>query len=345
MTRHAMLTLAFGGLGALMLSAGQPARAQSSCASNPNALIVYHAGSLNAAFTAVEKLFTEQTGICVKDVAAGSLDAARRVSVGQEPADVFAAADYLDISLLLQPAGLASYSIAFAENSLVLAYSTDSRGADGIAGLDAPFNPPGFVPSAAANWYEQITQPGVLIGASNPFLDPTGYRADMLFQLTALRYAQPALYNTLLQHYTITRPTDMLGTSYDYQIIYESSAYAAFQANPSAYRYVRLPSAVNLGDPRQNRHYSQVFTVVPGLGLPDAASKAAIPATHAVWGVTVLNTAPHHAAAVQFLQLLFSPQGVALQAAGGPTPISPPVVSRADYGQLPAELQSVVSRQ
>lgn len=99
---------------------------------------------------------------------------------------------------------------------------------------------------------------------------------------------------------------------------------------------------MNLGDPRRNRHYSQVFTVVPSLGLPDTASKVAIPATHAVWGATILNTAPHHAAAVQFLQLLFSSQSVALQAAGGPTPISPPVASRADYDQLPAELQSVV---
>ncbi len=345
MTRHAMLGLGFGGLVALTLGAGQPAHAQSDCASSPDALVIYHAGSLSAAFSAVETLFTEQTGTCVRDVAAGSLDAARRISVGGEPADVFAAADTLDISLLLQPAGLASYAITFAENSLVLAYTTDSRMADSIAGPGAPFSPPGSVPRAAADWPGQVTQPGVLIGATNPFLDPTGYRADMLFQLAALRYSEPALYNTLLEHYAITRPGDVLGASYDYQIIYESSAYAAYQANPSAYRYVRLPPAINLGDARRNRHYSQVFTVVPGLGLPDTAPKVAIPATHAVWGVTILQTAAHHAAAVQFLRLLFSPQGVALQAAFGPTPISPPVASAADYGQLPAELQPLVSKQ
>ena len=344
MTRMAMLKLAFGGLALLALGAG-PARAQADCASDPNALVIYHAGSVSAEFAAVEKLFTQQTGTCVTDVAAGSLDAARRVSVGGAPADIFAAADYLDISLLLQPAGLANYTVAFAESSLVLAYATDSRGADSVAGLDAPFGPPGSVPMAAADWYDQVTQPGVLIGGTNPFLDPTGYRIDMVFQLAALRYSMPALYNTLLQHYTITRPADVLGTSYDYQILYESSAYAAFQANPSAYRYVRLPPAVNLGDARRNRHYAQVFTVVPGLGLPNAASKVAIPATHAVWGVTILNAAPHPTAAVQFLQLLFSPQGVALQAANGPTPISPPVVSNADYGRLPPELQPLVSQQ
>ena len=345
MTRHAMLRLAIGGLAALTLGAGHAARAQSDCASDPNALAVYHAGSLNAAFAAVEELFTQRTGICVKDVAAGSLDAARRIGVGGEVADVFAAADYLDIGLLLQPAGLANYSIAFAEGGLVLAYSTDSRGADSIAGLDLPFNPPGSVPSAAANWYEQISQPGVLIGGTNPFLDPTGYRIDMIFQLAALQYSQPALYNTLLQRYTITRTTDVVGTSYDYQILYESSAYTAYRANPSTYRYVRLPPAVSLADPRQNKHYSQVFTVVPGLGLPNTVSKVAIPATHAVWGVTILNTAPHHSAAVQFLQLLFSSEGAALQAASGPTPISPPVASRADYRQLPVELQSIVTQQ
>ena len=278
-------------------------------------------------------------------MAAGSLDAARRISVGGEPADIFAAADYLDISLLLQPAGLANYSVAFAENSLVLAYSTGSRNADTIAGLDAPFSPPNSVPTAAANWYEQVTQPGVLIGDTNPFLDPTGYRADMIFQLAALRYDQPALYNRFLEHYTITRPTDVLGTSYDYQLLFESSAYTAYQANPSTFRYVKLPPAVNLGDARRNRHYSQVFTVVPSLGLPDTASKVAIPAIHAVWGLTILQNAAHYTAAVQFLQLLFSPQGVALQAALGPTPISPPVASTADYSRLPNELQALVSKQ
>ena len=203
----------------------------------------------------------------------------------------------------------------------------------------------GPVPTAAADWYEQVTQPGVLIGDTNPFLDPTGYRVDVIFQLAALRCSQPALCNTLLQHDTITRPADVLGTSYDYQILYESSAYTAYQANPSTFRYVRLPPAVNLGDARRNRRYSQVFTVAPGLGLPNTAPKAAIPATHAVWGLTVLQTAQHYTAAVRLLQLLFSPQGVALQASLGPTPISPPVASAADYGQVPAELQSIVSRQ
>ncbi len=158
MTRHAMTKLSFGCLALLALGAGQPARAQSSCAPGQPSLVIYHAGSLSAAFSAVEKLFTQQTGTCVTDVAAGSLDAARRVSVGAEPADIFAAADYLDIKLFLQPAGLADYTIAFAEGGMVLAYSVDSRNADTIAGLNGAFRPPGAVPNAAADWYSAHSQ-------------------------------------------------------------------------------------------------------------------------------------------------------------------------------------------
>lgn len=345
MTRHAMTKLSFGCLAVLALGAGQPAIAQSSCAPGQQALVIYHAGSLSAAFTAVEKLFTQQTGTCLTDVAAGSLDAARRVSVGGEPADIFAAADYLDIKLFLQPAGLADYTVAFAEGGMVLAYSVDSRNADTIAGLNAPFSPANTVPNAAADWYSQLIQPGVLIGGSHPFLDPSGYRADMIFQLAALRYSTPALYNRLLEHYTITRPGDVLGTSYDYQFTYEHSALAAYQASPSTYRYVKLPPAVNLSRDRRDARYGQAVTVVPGLGVPGAAPQVAIPGTRVVWGLTILRTAPNYANAVRFLQLLFSPQGVELQSATGPAPISPPVVSADDYGKVPGELQPLLSQQ
>ncbi len=344
MTRHATFKLALGGLAALCIGGGHQARAQSSCAPGQNSLIIYHAGSLTAAFTAVEKVFTQQTGACITDVAAGSLDAARRVSVGQEPADIFAAADYLDIPLLLQPAGLASYTIAFAEGGMVLAYSTDSRNAGSIADPNTPFTPPSSIPNTAANWYSQLTQPGVLIGGSYAFLDPSGYRADMIFQLAALRYSMPALYNQLLEHYTITRPTDVLGTNYDFSFTYEHSALAAYKASPSTYRYVKLPPAVSLSKTQRDMRYSQAVTVVPGLGVPGSTSQVAIPGTRVVWGVTILRSAPNYANAIQFLQLLFSAQGVALQTATGPAPISPPVVSAAEYGQVPSELQSIVSR-
>ena len=49
------------------------------------------------AFSKVEKLFTQQTGVCVVDVSAGSVDLARRVTAGKEACDIYASADYKDI--------------------------------------------------------------------------------------------------------------------------------------------------------------------------------------------------------------------------------------------------------
>src|SRR5262249_2077565 len=60
---------------ALLLGAlAGAAHAQTACPAGAPQLIIYHAGSLTAGFAQVEKLFTEQTGICVVDAAAGSVD-------------------------------------------------------------------------------------------------------------------------------------------------------------------------------------------------------------------------------------------------------------------------------
>ena len=316
-------------------------RAQDACGSGQR-LIVYHAGSLSAAFSRVEALFTQQTGICVTDAAAGSLDAARRVTAGQEPCDIYASADDADIDLLLKPAGVADYSIRFAQGAMVLAYTTDSRNAGTIAG-PGTLAPPDAVPTVAADWYAQLAQAGVVIGSSHPFLDPSGYRTDMIFQLAERAYSVPNLYDQLLQRLSVTKPSDALGRTFDYQFTYEHSAQAAYAANPGTYRYARLPPAVGLSDPARNRFYAEAAgVVVPGLRVPDAAPFVRIPATRVRWGLTVLRNAPNPAAAVRFLQLLLGPDGVAIQGETGPAPISPARVSRADYDRLPAPLQALV---
>ena len=51
---------------------------------------------------------------------------------------------------------------------------------------------------------------------------------------------------------------------------------------------------------------------------------------------------PNRENAIKFLQLLFGTQGVALQSASGPAPITPPVISPRDFFHLPQALQSLV---
>jgi len=324
-------TLAALALGAGALLLDSTAHAQTSCPAGSPQLIIYHAGSLSGAFSAVEKLFTQQTGVCVVDASAGSVDAARRVTAGREACDIYASADAVDIDLFLKPAGYARYNIVFGQGVMVLAYTTASRGAGTIAAANSTFSPPALVPDAAADWYQQLTQPGVAIAGSHPFLDPSGYRADMIFQLAGNLYRVPNQYDTLLSHYSISKSTDALGKTYDYQFIYEHSALAAWTADAThAYRYVRLPADVSLGENALNRHYRAASVIMPGLrASASTMAPVKVPATRVVWGLTVLTSAPNADHAVRFLQLLFGPAGVALQTAAGPAPISPPLSRRA----------------
>jgi molybdate/tungstate transport system substrate-binding protein len=317
--------------------------AQTTCPAGVPQLIIYHAGSLTAAFTQVEKLFTQQTGICVIDVAAGSVDAARQITAGGKACDIYASADAVDIDAMLKSEGYADYNILFGQGGMMLAYNTASKNASTISAANVPFNPPTSIPDAAPDWYAQLTQSGVLIGGSNPFLDPSGYRSDLMFQLAEDYYGVPNLYDILLGHYTLTRSTDALGKNFDYQFTYAHSALAAYKADATnTYRYVKLPAAIGLSDPVQSRRYSDAVIVIPGLHTPDSAERVRIPGTRATWGLTVLTTAHNPDNAIAFLQLLFGSTGVALQAAVGPDPISPPVVSHRDYAKLPGALRSLV---
>jgi molybdate/tungstate transport system substrate-binding protein len=319
------------------------ASANAACSLGAPQLIIYHAGSLTAAFSAVENLFTHQTGVCVTDVAAGSVDATRRITTGQEPCDIFASADFKDIDLLIKPAGFADYDIMFGQGGMVLAYTTNSKNAATIAASGAAFDPPGSVPAVAEDWFTQLMQSGVTIGGSHPFLDPSGYRADLIFRLANQLYQVPNLYDLLLEHYAVVKANDALGTTYDYQLIYQHSALTAYNADATkSYRYAALPDAVSLSDPKLNGRYREAAITIPGLGLPDTDVTVTIPGTRVVWGLTILKSAANPGNAIKFLQLLFSAQGVALQTSTGPTPISPPVVSAKDFERLPLGLRSLV---
>jgi ABC-type molybdate transport system substrate-binding protein len=113
----------------MLLALGVPAGAQAACLPNSPQVIVCHAGSLTAAFSPVEALFTQQTGICVSDLSGGSVDLGRQVTAGKVPCDVYAPADFEIIDLFLEPAGYADFDILFAQGGMVLAYTTDSKNA------------------------------------------------------------------------------------------------------------------------------------------------------------------------------------------------------------------------
>jgi len=306
-------------------------------------LVICHAGSLSAAFKAVGDLYTRQTGVPVIERAGGSVDLARQLASGKLSCDLFASADFEVIDRMLKPAGLAGGSLRFAAGAMVLAYSTDSRGAATIAAPGGPWAPPDSVPMAAPDWWAQLTQPGVRIGGSHPFLDPGGYRADLIFQLAQAQYRVANLYNDLLGHYSIGGPAGGLGKSFDYQFTYEHSALATVRADPGGtYRYVRLPDEVSLGAPGLDPLYGRVGITLPGLQTPGAPATVHLPAGRVTWGITLMKAAPNREHALAFLELLLGSQGTAILRTLGPAPISPARTSREDLASLPASLKALV---
>jgi len=314
-------------------------------------LIIYRAGSLTRAFTLLEAAFICQTGIRVKDMAMGSVDAGRQITAGGNASDLYAPADYLDIDLFMKPAGYANFNIVFAHGRMVLAYSANGLAAKKLPPIteagSQPFDPPRSIPKATAKWYEILTLPGVTIGGGNPFLDPGAYRAPMIFQLAEQFYKAPNLYNNMLGHLVNPSAEALatgLGKQFDFQIIYEHSARGMAAANPD-YRYVDLPAEINLSDPARNSYYREhAVVVLPGLGTPRGARTIAVPGASVAWGITLLKEAPNRENAVKFLQLLLSPAGTALLEDNGPTPVSPALVSPEDFGNLPEPLRPLVRK-
>ena len=319
------------------------AAATESCQPGKPQLIIYHPGSISAALKAVETLFTQQSGICIEDYAGGSVSLARKLTAGGLISDLYASADYQIIDNMLKPAGFADYSIRFAGGAMVLAYTTNSKYAETIAKSGSRFSPPNAIPEAATDWYAQLTQPGVTVSGSHPFLDPGGYRADMIFQLAQDHYGVANLYDELLSHYAISNAPGGLGKVFDYQFIYEHGAQAIYKADKTGtYRYVKLPDAINLGVPGLNDLYAKRSVTLPGLQSAGAATAVNIPASRVTWGITLMKAAPNRENALAFLELLFSSQGAAILSAVGPAPLSPPIVSKQDFALLPAALKALV---
>ncbi len=318
-------------------------------------LIVYHAGSLSAAFTPVEQAFTCKSGVQVQDVTGGSVDLVRQVTAGGKPADIVASADYVDIDNFLKPAGVASYDIVFARGRMVLAYTASGVGPSGknlppiVDPAGPAFSPPSSIPTVVDTWYQTLLTPGVVVGGSHPYLDPSGYRSHLMFQLTQAHYDVPNLYDNLLGHYLVlpaAAPANAftLGKQFDFQFIYEHSAQGAALSNPD-YRYAYLPDDVDLSNPANNDFYKQAVVTMPGLGIAGSEPSVDVQATRTAWGLTILKSARNRENAIKFIQLLLAPGDIGqstLQKVG-PAPISPAVVSADDYQQLPAELRSLTT--
>ena len=276
-------------------STAAPIRPASTARDSTGPLLIMNAASVTRPLRAVLDSFSAHTGVRYALEPGASLEIARRVTeLGQHP-DVIVLADPEVFPTLLMPRFTAWYAL-FGRNRMVLAYTDRSAGAGEIT---------------AENWRRVILRPGVEIGRADPNTDPSGYRTLLTFQLAERFYREPGLARRLLEAATErnVRPREaeqvaLLQThQLDYIWTYENLA------ENDGLRFVKLPDAIDLGNPADSANYALVSTRVVGKHPGDTIAVRGAPILFAVSAGT---HAPHAVAAQRFIRFLLSPAGQAI---------------------------------
>ena len=254
-------------------------------------VVVYLAASLTKPLQAALDTFAAQNRVVVQRESGGSLEHARKITeLGRIP-DVVALADPEVFPQLLMPKFVTWYA-DFARNRMIIGYTDRSRHA---AEIDS------------TNWRRILAEPGVEVGRPDPKVAPAGYRTLLLLALAEKYYGERGLAQRILANAdpTKVRPNAaelaaLLQTGeVDYVFDYESVA-AAY-----GFRALRLPAAIDLGDPARASEYAQAKVRGPSAGT-DTVTYTGAPILYAL---SVPANAPHPAAATRLASFLLSAEG------------------------------------
>jgi molybdate/tungstate transport system substrate-binding protein len=257
-------------------------------------LVIYHAGSLTIPFEALENEFESiHPNVDILRTPGGSRTVARKVTELGDKVDILCSADYTVIDTLVMPE-FADWNALFAENSMVIMFSKDSKFADEIN---------------SDNWYEILTRDGVNFGHSEPNADPCGYRSVLLWQLAEAHYGVEDLNQSIInaRKEENIRPKSveliaMLETgALDYAFEYESVAMQHSAKNPDL-QYIKLPVEINLSSIDQKDFYAQATIDLDGSEPGSTVTKKGEPI---VYSLTMPTSGENTETAIAFLQFLF----------------------------------------
>ncbi len=288
-------------------------------------VIIFHAGSLAVPIKNLTKVFQDKNpNVTFETEASGSNSAARKISELGREADLMMSADYTVINKLLIP-DFADWNIKFARNTMVVAYTDQSLYAEEIN---------------ADNWYQVLTQDGVIYGHSEPNADPCGYRTLLVWELAEKHYGVDGLYATLDEH---CPPENVRPKSVELIALLESGDMDfAFEYRSVAVQhgleFVELPGEINLSMIEHADFYSQATTDVAGKEPGTTMTMVGKPI---VYGVTMPQNAPSPELALEFVKFLLGPEGQAVVEGQGQPPIVPPVAD--DLASVPDALRGLVA--
>lgn len=272
----------------------------------PKEVIIFHAGSLSVPFKQLASEYEKKNpGVKVLLESAGSLVCARKITELKKPCDIIASADYFVINELIIP-DYASWSIRFATNEIVIGFQEKSKYAAEIDSL---------------NWMDILLRKDVTFSRSDPDSDPCGYRTVMTVKLAEKYYGIPGLAGKLTtknKEFIRPKEVDLVAliesNAVDYMFQYKS---VAIQHN---LKYIVLPDNINLGNPRKNEIYNSVSVEITG-STPN--SKMTATGEYINYSLAVLKNAPESEAAIGFVSLLLSEEGMDILRKNGQKPIIP----------------------
>lgn len=255
-------------------------------------LVVFNAAAAAVPMRFALDSFAAQTGVEYQQETAASLELVRRVLELHQRTDVLVLADPDLFPELLMPSHVAWYAL-FARNRIVLAYTDRSRGAREID---------------STNWHEVLQRPGVEVGRSDPNTDPSGYRTLIVWRLAEQHYKVPGLYDRMLAaappRNVRPREADQVALlsvgEYDYTWTYQNLAENA------GFRYVKLPDAIDLGNPADSLNYAMATTRVLGKRVGDTLTIRGRPI---LFAVSVTRDSPRKGLAEEFVAFLLSSDG------------------------------------
>jgi molybdate/tungstate transport system substrate-binding protein len=320
-------------------------------------LRVFIAGSLMVPFDELEQAYeTLHPEVDVQIEAHGSVQVIRHVTELHDQIDVVVPADYALIPMLMYQnpvpksgQAYADWYIRFASNQVVLAYTSESHGADEVN---------------AENWHAFISQQDVRFGLSDPRLDAAGYRSLMIVQLAEKYFLDPTIFERVFLGrfkeqlhveksggQQIIYVPELLDTRPDSNIVLRGGSVAllallesgdidyAFEyesvARQHGLNYVELPPEINLSEQSQVENYASVRVRMDYQRF--STVKPEFQGEVIGYGITIPSNAPHPELAQEFITFLLGPQGAAIMEANNHPVFSAPQVD--NCAALPEKLK------
>jgi molybdate/tungstate transport system substrate-binding protein len=257
----------------------------------------------------------------------GTIQVIRHVTELNQKIDLLLVADYVLIPRMMYDTKMpntdesfANYYIRFATNSLVLAYTNQSKYANEIN---------------SDNWYSILARQDVKLGLANPQLAAIGYRALIAIQLAEDYYGEPNLFHDIFtanleppissvkdgSNYTIFVPgvqnpkgdkltlrgseVDLIALLQpgflDYCLIYLSNA------KQYGFNYIELPDEINMGSPQYESNYGRVEVVHEHQRFATVNLDRVGETIY--YGLTIPRNAPNAELAEEFSKFILEGQG------------------------------------